>query len=104
TPLSAGVLRSIELAKRAQPKHGRAVVLLFTDGSANVSLRAAKAGSTLTPPPRQEQIEAELSELGRELNKAGFSAVVIETQSRFNSNGNARQVAERLGARFVQSK
>jgi magnesium chelatase subunit D len=104
TPLSAGVLCSIELAKRAQSKHGRAVVLLFTDGRANVSLRAARTGSTLTPPPRQEQIGSELLELGRELNKAGFSAVVIETQNRFNSNGDARQVAERLGARFVQSK
>jgi magnesium chelatase subunit D len=95
TPLPAGVLCSIELAKRAQPKHGRAVIVLFTDGRGNVSLRATNKVD------RQEQVGLELKELGHELKRSGLTTVVVATESPFLPT-DADIVADSLGAQLVR--
>ncbi len=98
TPLSAGVLCSLELAKRSQAQHGEAVVLLFTDGRANVSLGSR---GQLTRAERNQQIERELSELGRAYKQSGVSAVVVDVHDGFSSTGDAPAVAENLGCTLV---
>lgn len=101
TPLSAGLACSLQLAKRAAPKSGEKVLLLFTDGRANVAL---SANGINYPDARPEIINEEIALLGVKLRKAGVTLIVADTQNQFTSTGKARGLAGRLGAeyRFLQ--
>jgi magnesium chelatase subunit D len=101
TPLSAGLICTLELVKRVRDRHGEIVVLLFTDGHANVALRGDASGNS-ERIVRQKMIEGEMIQLGVELKKARVSLVVVDTQSGFGSDVDTRRVAEVLGARFVR--
>lgn len=100
TPLSAGLACSVELARgpRAQ-RSGELVLLLFTDGHANVPLQATgmkdRAG-------RRRLIEDEVKRLGSEIRRSGIEAVVVDTQNAFSPNGEALALADNLGARYVR--
>ncbi len=98
TPLAAGVLCSLELARRSRAQHGEAVMLLFTDGHANVSLRG---NGQLNRVQRNAQIDLELSELGCAFRQAGVTAVVLDVQDGFRSTGDAHAVAEKLGSKLI---
>ena len=95
TPLSAGLASVISLVKRERVKDGKFTMLLFTDGGVNVSV---KAGSS----SRRELIDGEVKLLGAALTKAGVSSVVVDTQNHFRSTGAAREIAERLAARYIR--
>jgi magnesium chelatase subunit D len=102
TPLSAGLACAIELAHRSRSQsRGEVVLLLFTDGHANVPLRA---DGVTDRAARRRLIEAEVKRLGSEMRKAGMNAVVVDTQKAFAPNGNVAALAEGLGARYVQMK
>jgi magnesium chelatase subunit D len=90
TPLSAGVAKAIELAWVARSQGmPQAMLVLLTDGRANVSLAQAR-----TPTD-------ELERLGRVLASEGIESVVIDTKLRFVSAGEAQSLARMLGARYV---
>ena len=96
TPLSAGIVKAIELARLARLRGtSLAVVVLFTDGRANVGLgdgRASRAAPT---------IGEELTQLGALLESEGIEAVVVDTKSKFVSSGEGEALARMLGARYV---
>lgn len=96
TPLSAGVAKAIELARLARLRGtSQAMLVLFTDGRANVGLGDGRANrTTLT-------IGEELTRLGAELGLEGIASVVVDTKSRFVSSGEAEALARTLGARYV---
>jgi magnesium chelatase subunit D len=95
TPLSAGLMTSIEVAQRAAQQGVQEIVLLiFTDGRANVSLQADETFDRAT---RQRVIAGELVRLGVLLRQAGVETFVVDTQNRFVSNGEARSLAATLG-------
>jgi magnesium chelatase subunit D len=99
TPLSTALWQSIELVKQDRQQHGEPVVLLFTDGRANVT-RSLSADTDSTQ--RKKIIESELSELGRELHEARITTVVIEVGERFITPDDAGGIATRLGAQLVR--
>ena len=101
TPLSAGLVCTMELVKRVRDRHGDIAVLLFTDGHANVGLRGNTPGNGQRID-RQKVIEAEMVQLGVEFKKARVSLVVVDTQSGFESDVDTRHVSEILSARFVR--
>ena len=101
TPLSAGLVCTLELVKRVRDRHGEIAVLLFTDGHANVALRGNADGNS-ERIERQKMIEGEMVQLGVELKKARVSLAVVDTQSGFGSDVDTRRVAEVLDARFVR--
>jgi magnesium chelatase subunit D len=90
TPISAGVIRAIELARLSRLKGmTQAMLVLFTDGRANVKCRE---GPT---------IEHELKELGGLLETEGIGSVVVDTKTRFVSGGEGHGLAQMLGARYL---
>ena len=101
TPLSAGLVCTLELAKRVRDSHGEIGVLLFTDGHANVALRG-NAHTNSDRIERQKMIEGEMIQVGVEFKKARVNLVVVDMQSGFGSDVDARRVAEILSARFVR--
>ena len=96
TPIAAGLIKALELARlaRLQGMH-RAVVLLMTDGRANVALRASELNRRHTSDTN------ELKEIGAVLKIEGVETVVIDTRSSFVSSGEAGRLAENIGARYL---
>jgi magnesium chelatase subunit D len=100
TPLNAALLRALEVAGRASRQGAeRIVLIIFTDGRANVALQN---GETQDRDARRQSIASELERLGAALRRARVSTVVVDTQNRFTSGGEARAVALALGGRCVQ--
>lgn len=99
TPLSAGINSSIEIARRAAQTGTPSIrLLIFTDGRGNVPLRASDAFDRTT---RQQVIGQELERLGARLKQTGVTTIVVDTQNRFVSNGEAHILADVLGGRHV---
>ena len=99
TPLSAGLVCTLNLVKRIRNTHGEMVALLFTDGRPNVTLRGERHRERAS---REKLIEAEITQLGVELKKARVTLAVVDTQGGFSPDLDTRHVAEVLGARFVR--
>lgn len=91
TPLSAGIVKSIELARLARAQEiPRAMLVLFTDGRANVGLSKAEIS-----------VNQELRQLGRALRSEEITSVVVDTKSRFVSTGEGQALAQMLDARYL---
>jgi magnesium chelatase subunit D len=100
TPLAAGLSRALEIAERAARQGAeRIVLLLFTDGRANVSLQT---GEVQNKSVRRHLIQEEFERLGRVAEQSGVTTIVVDTQSRFTSGGEGQKLADVMGARYVQ--
>ena len=98
TPVAAGLTRALDLARYARiRKMPQALVVLMTDGRANISAR------TLSVADRTDQvaITKELKQIGQIMQTEGVASVVIDTKSRFVSSGEARNLAEMLGGKYL---
>jgi magnesium chelatase subunit D len=99
TPLAAGIFSALEIAKRTrQQGTSRVVLLLFTDGHANVSLRGEMARAGIE---RAQVIWHELEQLGAELQRANIASIVVDTRHRFTGGGEGQRLADKLGGRHV---
>jgi magnesium chelatase subunit D len=100
TPLAAGLLRALEVARKASRTEARRTVLvIFTDGRANQTLAPSVASSRAE---RGRLIRQELEQLGAALRGAGVASVVVDTRNRFTSGGEGQSLAATLGGRYVQ--
>jgi magnesium chelatase subunit D len=99
TPLAAGLTSALEIARftRRQSME-RIVLLLFTDGRANVSLRVDER---LNQATRQREIESELEQLGTALQQADVTTIVVDTQNRFTSGGEGQKLAGMIKGSYV---
>jgi magnesium chelatase subunit D len=90
TPISAGVIKAIELARISRLRGmSQAMLVLFTDGRANVRWR------------EEGTIDHELRRLGGLLETEGIGSVVVDTKTRFVSSGEGQALARMLGARYL---
>ena len=97
TPLAAGLLKALELSRRARLQgSSRAVVLLMTDGRGNVGVRANESEQRHTREGADE-----LKAIGVALKFEGIESVVVDTKSSFLSSGEACRLAEMIGARYL---
>lgn len=100
TPLAAGLARSLEVAANASIHHeGRLVVLLFTDGGANIPIHAVEQADRKS---RQRIIDAEIARLGKKLRSRQVQVFVIATQNDFVSQTRTETIAELLQAKHVR--
>lgn len=91
TPLAAALLAAIEVAQQARARGiMQTVLVLLTDGRANVGLRAGR-----------EHVAEELQTLGRAVVAAGIQTIVVDTQRTYLSRGEARKLAEWLAGEYV---
>jgi magnesium chelatase subunit D len=89
TPISAGVIKAIELARLSRIQGmPRAMLVLFTDGRANVTVSASRTSTS------------EFEHLGRLLKEEGIASVVIDTKSRFVASGEGQALSAMLGSRY----
>lgn len=100
TPLAAGLTCALELAERAARQGTeRIVLLLFTDGRANVALQSSEAQNRSV---RRHLVQEELERLGLVAEQSGVAIIVIDTQNPFTSSGEGQKLADVIGARYVQ--
>jgi magnesium chelatase subunit D len=100
TPLASGLLRALEVARRAASTGARRVrLVIFTDGRANVALTNTnnKDGAA-----RRERIRREILSLGASLSQACDASVVVDTQGRFTDGGEGRFLSGALGGSYVR--
>jgi magnesium chelatase subunit D len=100
TPLAAGLRRSLEVARSAARRGTRRIVLLvFTDGRANVPL----GGGTFTDSSAREKLIAtEIERLGSALRALGVASVVVDTRRNFGARGEGASLARALGGRYLR--
>ena len=99
TPLAAGLAKALDVARDARLRdNSEAMVVLFTDGRANVSLRSQDQSAAIS---RDRFISDELRDIGAALEREGVSTVVIDTKSKFVSSGEGRALADLLGGRYL---
>lgn len=90
TPLAAALLLADDVAQQAR-RRGilQTVLILLTDGRANVGLHGP------------ENVQEELQRLGRYMASSPLHVMVVDTQRNYLSRGEARQLAEWLGAEYA---
>ena len=99
TPLAAGLTSALEIARISRRQSAeRIVLLLFTDGRANVSLRMDARRSDVE---RQLEIGNELKRIGWALQEAGVTTIVVDTQNRFTSGGEGEKLAETIAGGYI---
>jgi len=97
TPLSAGLVATSNLIQCAGEKEGHKWVVVFTDGRANVPLKS----SPVAVQDRDAVIAAELKQLGAHLRKLGARLVIANTQRKFESTDEPKQLAQLLSAQII---
>jgi len=99
TPLAKGLLRAMELVRLSRSKQKEdAMLVLFTDGRANVGLHTNNAREINR---HRTAIEEELQQIGAALQRSGVYSVVIDTRSKFLSGGEGAALADWLGGRYI---
>ncbi len=98
TPLAAGLVRAHELARQARHGAEQVVLLVFTDGRANVPLDGRTGGPRAA---RTERIARELEQCGALLRQTNMSVVVVDTRQRFTAGDEGARLARTLGGRYV---
>ncbi|HEX5734656.1 MAG TPA: magnesium chelatase ATPase subunit D [Blastocatellia bacterium] len=98
TPVAAALVRALELAKHARiRKMSQVMIVLLTDGRANVRSRLPGHVDRMN----QDEINEELKKIGRTMRSEAIESVVIDTKSKFVSSGEARNLAEMLGGKYL---
>ena len=91
TPIAAALLAALDVAAQARGRGiMQTVLVLLTDGRANIGLRGDRAA-----------IGDELQALGRRVAEAGITALVVDTQRSYLSRGEARTLAGWLGGQYI---
>jgi magnesium chelatase subunit D len=99
TPIAAALVEALSLSRLARLQGTtQAALLLFTDGRANVGLLAERARESLS---NAESISEELRRIGGALATDSIATVVIDTRPRFVSMGEARTLADLIGASYL---
>jgi magnesium chelatase subunit D len=99
TPMAAGLITALDLARRARRAGiGQIMLLLFTDGRANMGLHTDEIADTAV---RRRAIQEELAQVGAALQYERITSVVVDTQSSFTSDGAGQALANLLGGRYV---
>ena len=104
TPLGAGLIRSLAVAKQDRPE-SEVMLFVFTDGHANVAV--GSNGNALVPKDRSERsekINRELVTAGSALRKAGVKVFIVDSHSQYSSKGDARLLANKLGANYLPQR
>jgi magnesium chelatase subunit D len=90
TPLAAGIVGACELARGIERSGETAVVVLLTDGRANVALDGA---------PGRERAHQDALGAARRLRETGVAAVLLDIGAA--PQAQARDIAAALGARYI---
>jgi magnesium chelatase subunit D len=94
TPLASALLTAWKTIAQMRDKSNlQATLVLITDGRANVALDQSQGD--------REKIQKELDELSALIRSDNIHSIVIDTQMNFLTKGEAQQLAQKLGGKYV---
>lgn len=99
TPLASALYLGLELSRQARSRGiSQVTFILITDGRGNVGLSEMfEAGAER---PDRAGLEAEVASLSAMIQEASIASVVVDTQARYLSRGEAERLAGQLGGRY----
>lgn len=104
------VMQAVRTATNAQSSGdcGRIMIVLLTDGRANVSLAKSNeepdAIAEGAPKPSQEQLKTEVLDMAKRCGSSGFNLLVIDTENKVCSTiVPSRRLGPSASARVQQS-
>lgn len=99
TPLAAGLKSALEIARRANQEGMQEIILLvFTDGRANVPLGIPADTSREV---RRKIVDEEITQLGHALRETRITTAVVDTMQRWTESGEGRALALKLGGQYL---
>jgi len=100
TPLNDALRRAQALIEevRRTGAYTEALVIVIGDGRGNIPARTPEPDGNLS---RTDAIRRELEDLARVYAASNIRLVVFDTQNRFVSRGEAKQLAELFGGRYI---
>ena len=99
TPVAAGLVAALEVAAAARRKRStRSMLIVFTDGRANVPLKGLPDGDQIS---RQTAIVDELKQIGHLIANDKIPVAVIDTAPDYLRDGKAMALAQWIGARYL---
>ncbi|GHP08453.1 hypothetical protein PPROV_000719200 [Pycnococcus provasolii] len=99
SPLAHGISTAVRVGLNAQQSGdvGRVLMVLLTDGRANISLsRSLKDPEAIAedaPKPTQDELKEEIRDLCGKVYQSGIQTLVIDTENAFVSTGFAKEIA-----------
>ena len=106
SPLAHGLSLAVRFGMQAQQQGdvGRVMVVLITDGRANVSLAKSnddpEALAPDAPKPSQDQLREEVLDMAKRVGAAGMNLLVIDTENKFVSTGFAEEIAKASNGKY----
>ncbi|MEW5317460.1 MAG: hypothetical protein WDW38_008752 [Sanguina aurantia] len=106
SPLAHGLSLAVRTGIQAQASGdvGRVMVVLITDGRANVSLAKSNEDPEAMAPdavrPSAEALKEEVRDMSKKLLVAGLSLLVIDTENKFVSTGFAEEISKAAGGKY----
>jgi magnesium chelatase subunit D len=106
SPLAHALSMAVRTGMNAQASGdtGRVMVVLLTDGRANVSLAKSNedpdAMAEGAPKPSKDQLQEEVRDMAKRLGSAGMNLLVIDTENKFVSTGFAEEIAKAAQGKY----
>jgi magnesium chelatase subunit D len=99
TPLASALVKAYGLVERARRSGiGQTLVVLLTDGRANVPIAENAAGMIMEI--RRGHVRRELERVAESYRRGGVATLVIDTKQHFGANSDAVRLAELLDANY----
>lgn len=106
SPLAHGLSQAVRVSLQAQSSGdvGRVMMVLLTDGRANVSLAKSnedpEAMAPDAPKPSAEDLKEEVRDMAKKVQAAGINMLVIDTENKFVSTGFAEEIAKAASGKY----
>lgn len=99
TPLGSSLIIAFSVAERERIRgNEQALIVILTDGRANVPLEAGTAA--MIREVRRKVVQEEIQKIGEAYRRAGLRSVVIDTREQFSQQSDAVRLAEQLGGEY----
>ena len=106
SPLAHGLSLAVRFGSQAASNGevGRVMVVLITDGRANVSLAKSNedpdALAPDAPKPSQDDLREEVLDMAKRVRASGLQLLVIDTENKFVSTGFAEEISKAAGGKY----
>jgi magnesium chelatase subunit D len=98
TPLADGLYKSLEIALKAKKINLQSVIIILTDGRANIPMN--KDIAMMLNNVRQDAVRKEIILLGDSYKKYNIKSLIIDTRSVYSTKSEAFQIANLINAQY----
>eukprot|EP00775_Hariotina_reticulata_P011496 gene11496-11639_t len=106
SPLAHGISTALRTAIQAQASGdvGRVMMVVITDGRANVNLAKSNEDPAAmepdAPKPTTEELKEEVLDMAKKVRSNNIQMLVIDTENKFVSTGFAEEISKAAGGKF----